>query len=478
MRVICSCEFCSYLLILVESTCTHEEPLPVATHPIYSVSDLVGEMRQLMERSYPEIWIEGELSSLSKPASGHLYFSLKDESSQLRCAMFRNRASLSRYVPKAGDLVKVRAKISVYTARGDLQCIVQHIEDAGAGLLQRQFEELKQKLAAEGLFAAERKQLIPSHPRRIGLITSPSGAAVHDILTTLARRHPGIPVTLFPAVVQGEGAAQSLRNALADAHQDGRCDVLVLTRGGGSMEDLWCFNDEGLACDIYAATIPIVSAVGHEVDITIADLAADLRAPTPTSAAELISPEKAVLEGTMIDLAKRLRYSFQRQLQVHAQLTDQIASRLAHPRHKLAIQQQNISGLSNRLQLASRNTQNNQMARFNRQRQRLMQQTPTRYLKTSLSKTIASQHQLQNAIQRQLRILKQKHAGLGGQLDIVSPLSTLQRGFAVARDANANIVRDATQLAAGQRLQIALSKGEVECDVVDVSAVNNLVINR
>ena len=289
---------------------------------VYQVSQLSEEMRRLMETSYPEIWIEGELSSLSTPASGHLYFSLKDERSQLRCAMFKGRAGISRYRPKVGDLVRVRAKISVYTARGDLQCIVQHMEEAGEGVLQRRFEELKEKLSNEGLFQQSHKQPLPFFPKRIGIVSSPTGAAVRDIISTLKRRCPGIPVTIYSAVVQGDTASNSIASAIRDAVQHQACDILLLSRGGGSLEDLWCFNHEDLAREIHRCPIPIVSGVGHEVDVTISDLVADLRAPTPTAAAELVSPDRDQLCNQLASLQFRLPRSLERLLQTKSQQVD------------------------------------------------------------------------------------------------------------------------------------------------------------
>ena len=314
---------------------------------IYQVSDLLNEMRRLMEASYAEIWIEGELSSLSTPASGHLYFSLKDQQSQLRCAMFRNRASTSKYNPKVGDLVRVRAKISVYTARGDLQCIVQYIEEAGEGLLQRRFEELKTKLKAQGLFEPAHKQPLPSFAEHIGIITSPTGAAIKDVISTLQRRCPAIPVIIYPAVVQGQSAAASIIEAIRNARQHGQCDVLVLTRGGGSLEDLWCFNDENLANEIFDCPIPIISGVGHEVDFTIADLVSDLRAPTPTAAAEILSPDTNQLQSQLRSLWLRLSNSGHRYLQQSGQNVDHSFQQLVHPKQQLSIIRERLNVQAN-----------------------------------------------------------------------------------------------------------------------------------
>lgn len=431
---------------------------------IYKVSELSAEMRRLMESSYPQVWIEGELSSLSTPASGHLYFSLKDEQSQLRCAMFKGRASISRYRPKAGDLVRVRAKISVYTARGDLQCIVQHIEEAGEGLLQRRYEELKQALNQQGLFAASAKQAIPKFAKKIGLITSPSGAAVKDVVSTLARRCPGIPVLIYPAVVQGESAASSLIDALNDAIQHNQCDVLIITRGGGSMEDLWCFNDEQLAQRIFSCPIPIVSGVGHEVDVTIADLVADVRAPTPTAAAELVSPDTSHLLSQLQSLHFRMPRAIERQLQNMAQKVDLTARQLVHPKQQLrnkrrALEQSSASLLRKvHSEQQRRNEKITQMnARFKPPRKQLGQ----------LSANHADlQQRLQRALSSSLRSKNQQFKSISTQLNTVSPLATIGRGFAIARDSNGQILRSHQQVKTSQNINIELAEGELECEVV------------
>ena len=437
---------------------------------VYQVSDLTDEMRRLMETSYPEIWIEGELSSLSTPASGHLYFSLKDERAQLRCAMFKGRASISRYRPKVGDLVRIRAKISIYTARGDLQCIVQHIEEAGEGLLQRRYEELKQALNQQGLFAQEHKKTIPAFPRHIGLITSPSGAAVRDIITTLGRRCPGIPVTIYPAVVQGETAAQSLIEAIRNAVQHQRCDVLILSRGGGSLEDLWCFNHEQLAHEIFNCPVPIVSGVGHEVDVTIADLVADLRAPTPTAAAEIVSPDTDQLMANLTSVRFRLPRSLQRNLQQLGQNVDMLGRQLVHPKQQLLNNQAKLAQTTNRLRREIE-------AQFTRRRERLtdrldrfQQQRPTKIIADRLHRTGQLGQRLRMAEQNQRQLQYERFSALAGQLNLVSPLATLERGFSITRDAQGNIVRNIAQSKTEDDVTVQLQDGLLNCRVTGVSA--------
>ena len=260
---------------------------------IYSVSRLNAEIRAVLEGSFPMLWVEGELSNLATPRSGHLYFSLKDDHAQVRCALFRNKRLLLREQPSDGDRVLVRARIGLYEPRGDCQLIVAHLEPAGQGTAQQAFEQLKRKLQAEGLFDAARKRDLPVFPRRLGVITSPSGAAIRDVLQVLRRRAPHLPVTVFPALVQGAEAPQSLRDALVTALARGDCDILLVTRGGGSVEDLAAFNDEALARMIAAAEVPIVSAVGHEIDFSISDFVADARAPTPSATTSPPSPAPA-----------------------------------------------------------------------------------------------------------------------------------------------------------------------------------------
>jgi len=440
------------------------------TSTVYQVSDLANEMRRLMETSYPEIWIEGELSSLSTPASGHLYFSLKDQQSQLRCAMFRNRANINRYRPKAGDLVRVRAKISVYTARGDLQCIVQHIEEAGEGLLQRQFEELKLKLNQEGLFANDHKLQIPAFAKHIGLVTSPSGAAVKDILSTLNRRCPGIPVTLYPAVVQGDSAAGTLIQALADIIQHNRCDVIIIGRGGGSLEDLWCFNDEQLARAIYNCPIPIVSAVGHEVDVSIADYVADLRAPTPTAAAELLSPDNTELEGRVGALGRRLRFGMQRYFEVQGQRVDQSYNQLKHPKSVIETRQKDVSHLGTRLKHALTSRMASKKAQYENCLQQLKRQTVRTQITHKRQSTSALSQRLLRAQQYNLKHHQQQFEKLGSQLHLVSPLATLDRGFAIVRNKESSIIRDSQTVKPGDALSVQLNAGKLHCDVTEIDS--------
>ncbi|MCH2189303.1 MAG: exodeoxyribonuclease VII large subunit [Gammaproteobacteria bacterium] len=432
---------------------------------IYQVSDLTNEMRKLMEVSYPEIWIEGELSSLSAPASGHLYFSLKDEKSQLRCAMFKGRASVSRYKPKTGDLVRVRAKISVYTARGDLQCIVQHIEEAGEGLLQRRFEELKHELNRQGLFDTKYKKAIPNYPSHIGVVTSPSGAAVKDVLTTLKRRCAGIPVTIYPAVVQGDGAAKSLNQALRDVVKDNKADVIILTRGGGSLEDLWCFNHDGLAQTIFDCPIPIVCGVGHEVDITIADLVADARAATPTAAAELISPDSQQLTYNLARLGKRLPNLMQRSIANLSQAVDLNGRQIRHPKQMLNLQKEKLKTSQRRLGYLIQQTPKWQRSSYQALSRRLTTLAPQKLIISELDKISSLSSRLLSGYTNNNRLRHNKFEAVASQLNAVSPLATLGRGFSITRNEQGDIVRDAEQLESGSKVSVQLGQGSVACTV-------------
>src|SRR6202049_703679 len=310
--------------------------VPAAAAPardVYSVSRLNREVRVLLERGLGVIWVAGELSNLSQPASGHWYFSLKDRDAQLRCAMFRMKNALVGFAPRAGMQVLVRGRISVYEARGEYQLIAEHLEEAGVGALRREFERLKSKLAAEGLFALESKRALPRFPRRIGVITSPTGAALQDVLHILARRYPPAAVLIYPSPVQGAAAVPALVAALALASARAECDVLILARGGGSLEDLWAFNDERLARAIRACALPVVSGVGHEIDFTIADLVADARAPTPSGAAELVVPDRSGGLEVLARTAQRLGAGMRRELRVNGARFEGTERRLklAHP---------------------------------------------------------------------------------------------------------------------------------------------------
>ncbi len=384
---------------------------------IFTVARLNQESRHLLEEGLGTVWVEAEISNLVFPASGHWYFSLKDERAQIRCAMFKGNNSKIKFTPEDGDQVLVKGRVSLYEPRGDYQLIVEQLEPSGVGALQKAFEQLKTKLAAEGLFNNTHKKPLPALPRCVGVVTSSSGAAVHDILTVLKRRFPALPIIIYPCSVQGETASAEIVAAIQIANRRQECDVLIVGRGGGSLEDLWCFNTEAVARAIYASEIPIVSAVGHEVDVTIADFVADQRAATPSAAAELISPNVSDWLQSIEQMQQRLIHAMQLYL---ARLTTQLKflrNTLRHPKYKLQEQAQKLDYLSTHLR---------------------------------------------NAMQNYLHKQQQTFAVLISKLQAFSPLATLERGYAIVQQAG-KIVTRVEQVKPGDHLQIKVTDGEIYC---------------
>ena len=443
------------------------------TRDIFSVSRLNAEMRAVIEGSFPLLWVEGEVSNLSTPRSGHLYFSLKDAHAQVRCALFRNKRQRLRQLPADGDQVLVRARVSLYEPRGDFQLIVEHLEPAGAGSAQRAFEALKRQLQAEGLFDAARKHELPRFPRRLGIITSPTGAAIRDVLQVLKRRAPQLPVTLFPAAVQGSGAAEELMAALDVAVRRGDCDVLLITRGGGSIEDLAAFNDERLARAIAAVEVPIVSAVGHEIDFSISDFVADRRAPTPSAAAELISPDGDALLAGLAAGQRRLEGAVRRRLgEARRQLTG-LEGRLqrAAPAVRLRQQQQRLDGLDVRLNRAIRNGLSTRQAHLRALQHQLRSHGPAQRLQLMRQRFSSQSGRLEHAWQRQLQGRRERLTSAARQLQALSPLATMQRGYAILRRAeDGAIVGSVSQVTSGSRLKGVIADGILDLQVQDVSA--------
>ena len=432
---------------------------------IYSVSTLNRLSRQLLETHLPLIWIEGEISNFARPSSGHWYFTLKDDAAQVRCAMFKNRSAHLRFTPKQGEQVLLRAKVSLYEGRGDYQLIAEHMEPAGHGALQRAYELLKAKLAAEGLFEPERKQPLPELPHHIGVITSPTGAAIRDVLSVLRRRYPAVPVTVVPVPVQGTEAAPAIVKALTLAARSERFDVLLLTRGGGSLEDLWPFNDERVARAIAHCPIPIISAVGHEVDVTIADFVADVRAATPSAAAELVVPDMAEQLERLQVRERHLGQTIQRRL---LRLSDQLAhlqKRLRHPGDNLRQQAQRLDQLELRLKRAIDQQLNDRRQRFNNVKAR--QTDPRRalqQLKERLQRGQSGLIQQWSLYQQRTRQRLGENARL---LHSVSPLGTLERGYALVTAPNGEIVRHSRQVKAGDKVTAKLAQGELQCEVLE-----------
>jgi len=447
-----------------------ERHSPPGERDVYSVTRLNQAARGLLERGFGTIWLEGELSNFSRPASGHWYFSVKDPSAQVRCAMFRSRNRLLRSVPRDGQQLLLRARVSLYEPRGDYQLIVEHLEEAGAGRLMRLFEETRQRLEDEGLFAAQHKRALPDWPRRIGVITSPSGAAVRDVLQVLARRYPAAAVLVYPVPVQGAGAALKIARAIERADTRGDCDVLLLVRGGGSLEDLWSFNEESVARAIHACATPLVSGVGHEVDTTIADLVADARAPTPSAAAELVSPDGPALLARLAGLAARLDARIERQQRARAERLSMLLRRLRqqHPRRRLGQRAQRVDELELRLRRALARRQRAQRQRLDHAATLLQRHSPARPLSERRAAVRALRARLDAGLRRRLDGQRAGLQSLARALDAVSPLATLSRGYAVLQRADGNALRDASQAQIGEHLHARLAHGNLDCEVIAV----------
>jgi exodeoxyribonuclease VII large subunit len=417
-----------------------------------------------------QVWVEGELSGFSRPSSGHWYFSLKDQKCQIRCAMFRGANQRIRTLPREGDQIRIRGKVTLYENRGDFQIIVEHLEPAGLGALQQAFEALKARLQGEGLFDPARKKPIPATPRHIGVVTSPTGAAIHDILTVLKRRCPAIPVTLYPTAVQGQPATADIVQAIDRAQQHGLADVLIIGRGGGSLEDLWCFNEEAVARAIAACPIPTVSAVGHEVDVTIADFVADLRAPTPSAAAEKISPDQQDWLRRLTEQQGRLGQSARRLLQRLDNQLGHLSARLRDPRRELLEKAQRMDELELRLNKAIRDRLDQQKQKTDYLLQRMSAQSPRRTLKTVREQTQRLEERLTLATRHQLRQKDERLQHIAQTLHVVSPLATLGRGYAIVKDDNDRIVRKAGDLETGSQITARLGHGSVSARVTEINS--------
>lgn len=397
--------------------------------PILSVSSLNRLARGLLEDCFPAVSVEGEISNLSVPGSGHWYFTLKDDSAQIRCAMFRNRNMSVRFKPANGMQVVVRGKLSLYEGRGDYQLILDNMQDAGAGALQRAFEELKHKLASEGLFDAARKKNLPARCQHVGVITSPTGAVIRDIISVFTRRYPAMHVTVFPVLVQGNDAPAAIIKALQTAQnrqQELQLDVLVLARGGGSLEDLQAFNDEAVARAIANCTLPVVSAVGHETDVSIADFVSDVRAPTPSAAAELLSPDQQIIQQLLVSQHQKLLRLILRELEQRHQRLDWLRRQLQHPGRRLQEQAQTLDQLDDRLR---------------------------------------------RAMQRFVQLKRNNLQMLARNLENISPLQTLQRGYSITRTEQGNVITSAATARPGDTLISTLADGELVSVICAVKGI-------
>ena len=439
---------------------------------IYSVARLVSEVRYTLEGSFPLLWVRGELSNLAQPASGHCYFTLKDEAAQVRCALFRAQRLLLAFRPQNGQQVLVRARVTLFEPRGDFQLVVEHMEPGGEGALRLELERLKRRLAAEGLFAESAKRPIPPFPHQVGLITSPSGAAVHDLLTVLGRRFPVLPVLIYPAQVQGTGAVESLLQALNLANARAECDVLILARGGGSLEDLAAFNDESLARAIRTSAIPVVTGIGHEVDLTIADLVADRRAATPSAAAELVAPSGEHLAQRIAALAARLAHLEGRLIQGARQRLEVAGRhlRLLHPAVRLQQQDQRLDELERRLRDGMRARLRRARDRLEPPRHRLLAASPRARLGPACARLEALARRLQWALERGGEQRRQRVGRAIAGLEALSPLATLGRGYAIlSRVSDGAIVRCPPDAPPGTAIEARLREGRLRAVVESCS---------
>lgn len=435
---------------------------------VYTVSRLNGEVRQLLEGQIGKVWLNGEISNFAAPSSGHWYLTLKDTLSQIRCAMFKGRNKTVTFTPKNGQQVIVKAAISVYEPRGDYQLIIESMLPAGDGLLAQQYEALKLKLAAEGLFAANTKRPLPSKINKIGVITSASGAAIRDVLQVLKRRDPSLEIIIYPTQVQGELAAKQICQAINLANSRLEVDVLLLTRGGGSLEDLWCFNDEGLAHTIYNSALPIVSAVGHEVDITISDYVADLRAPTPSAGAELLSKDSQDKQQRLTTVQQRLQQSWS-----HYQLNQQnklqqltYGLQKQDPKRRLQQFEQLFDEMQLRLDSALANKLYQAKLRQQQLQSRLERQSPSQVINLEARNVQHLSSRLKQVIKDIMARKQQQFSSQAHQLDTVSPLATLSRGYSISRDQKGQILTQAGQCQSGDIMTTQLAQGEIKSKVL------------
>lgn len=430
---------------------------------VLSVREFNAAAKQVIEAGLPLIWVRGEISNFVNAASGHWYFSLKDAQAQVRCVMFRHKSQHLDFKPINGMQVEVLALPTLYEARGDFQLTLEKMRPAGLGALYEAFEKLKLKLEMEGLFEAERKRVLPFLPRQIGIVTSPQAAALRDVLRTLANRMPGIPVLLYPTPVQGSDAAQKIAAAIREANERGECDTLIVCRGGGSIEDLWAFNEEVVARAIAGSKIPIVSGVGHETDFTIADFVADLRAATPTAAAQAAVPEAEELKQRLQLSARQLARAISRSLEKHMQQLDYLQRRLIHPAQRMQQQRQHLLQLQQRLQMAHSHGVQHHQWRWQSLRQRLRAVRPD--VEILETKQTGYWRHLQEVMARNLERHQAKLTSLQQHLQHLDPTRVLARGYSMVRDEHGKIVADSAQVSKGALLDVTFARGWVRTEV-------------
>lgn len=439
---------------------------------ILTVSRLTAHLRDVLEENFDLVWVQGEVSNLSLPSSGHLYFTLKDPGAQLRCVMFRGSAKNLKFRPTDGMALIARGRISVYDQRGEYQLICEYLEPQGIGALQAAFTQLKERLAGEGLFDEDHKRPLPSFPRHLGVVTSASGAAIHDILNVLKRRFSSLEILLYPVRVQGEGAAMEIARAIDDLNRLKLADVLIVGRGGGSLEDLWAFNEEVVARTVYRSHIPVISAVGHETDWTICDFAADLRAPTPSAAAELVIASAEELRNKVEFLTHRLRLVTESRMAALAARLEAMGRALHDPGTMLGHLAQRVDDLAQRLDLALHNGVERRTDRFERLYGSLLLHDPAHRIGSLQQRVDLLAAKAERLLMDKLQGVRRNFGANAARLEVLSPLSTLSRGYSITRRiADGMTVTDAAQLAAGDRVRLSFQRGAAECRVESVDEV-------
>ncbi|MNZ21185.1 Exodeoxyribonuclease 7 large subunit [compost metagenome] len=437
---------------------------------IFTVTRLNSAVRMILEQDLGLVWLTGELSNLAMPSSGHWYFSLKDISAQVRCAMFKGNNRRVPFRPQDGMQVLVQARVSLYEPRGDYQLIIESMQPAGDGMLALRFEELKRRLGAEGLFDEGRKRPLPREPRAVGLVTSATGAALHDMLTVLKRRAPDLPVFIYPTQVQGSAAISQIVAAITLANRRAEVDVLIVGRGGGSLEDLWCFNEEAVARAIAGSAIPVVSAVGHEVDVTISDFAADLRAPTPSAAAELVAPDRSARAQRLVHLKQRLVQAISRRQTAARHGFALLQKRLDHqdPKRRLEQQSQRLDELSGRLQQLLNLRLHQGERRLANLELRLQARSPSTLLAAGKRRHQLAEERLHSLMSKRQDLAAHRLAMLSARLDGISPLATLGRGYSITRTPSGEVISRAAQVSPGQQLVTTLAEGDLRVRVEEV----------
>ncbi len=440
-----------------------------------TVTDLNNQVKHLLEISFANIWVQGEISNFSRPSSGHWYFTLKDEKAQIRCAMFRNKNQKLKSLPDEGDKLIISGKLSLYSGRGDYQLIVDSIHPAGQGDLYQAFEKLKNKLLEEGLFNEANKSQLPTFVRHIGIVTSPTGAAIRDIISVFQRRFPLIKLTLFPAQVQGEGAAKTLVQAIQSANSIANLDALIVGRGGGSLEDLWPFNEESVARAIYACRLPVISAVGHETDFTIADFVADLRAPTPSAAAERLSPDQIELAQTIDNLEARLEEALTRYLSSQDRQIVSFTQRLKPPKVMLNEKLQHTQELSRRLIKAQQQLIEYNQHIIDRHCQNLRIHSPLQQIEAGQTRIEQLHRQMTNQATHHIGNKGEQFAIALAKLNAMNPLSTLARGYAAVTNDNNTVIQSLSQLKKDESIKIFIKDGSISAKVTELNQSDRII---